>query len=170
MRYAAFLRGVMPGKPAMPQLKAAFEAAGFGNVVTVLGSGNVLFDAARASTTALEKKADAAMHERLGKVYPAFVRPLDELERLLAADPFRAHRVPSDAKRVVTFFRGEPSPAPKLPIARDGAQILRYEDGIVFSAYVPSPKGPVFMALLEKSFGKEQTTRTWQTLEKVVKK
>jgi hypothetical protein len=33
---------------------------------------------------------------------------------------------------------------------------------------VERPKGPVFMTLIEKAFGKDQTTRTWQTLEKVV--
>ena len=36
----------------------------------------------------------------------------------------------------------------------------------VFSAYVPGPRGPVFMALLEKTFGKNITTRTWDTLKK----
>jgi hypothetical protein len=40
--------------------------------------------------------------------------------------------------------------------------------GAVFSVYMPNPKGPVFMTLIEKAFGKDQTTRTWQTLEKVV--
>jgi hypothetical protein len=39
---------------------------------------------------------------------------------------------------------------------------------VAFGDYVPDPKvGPVFMALLEKTFGKAQTTRTWQTLERV---
>jgi hypothetical protein len=39
----------------------------------------------------------------------------------------------------------------------------------VFSAYVPSPRGPVFMTLIEKTFGKEVTTRTWDTVRKVAK-
>jgi len=160
----------MPGKPTMPQLKGAFEAAGFQNVVTVLGSGNVVFDAARAAAGTLENRVEAAMDASMGKVYSAFSRPIDELERLLAADPFRVHHLPSHAKRVVTFVRAGSSSGPKLPIEQDGARILRYEDGIVFTAYVPSAKGPVFMKLLEKAFGKEQTTRTWQTLEKVVAK
>lgn len=39
----------------------------------------------------------------------------------------------------------------------------------IFSAYVPSPKGPVLMTLIEKTFGKEQTTRTWDTVAKVAR-
>lgn len=34
---------------------------------------------------------------------------------------------------------------------------------------VPGPRGPVFMTLIEKSFGKEVTTRTWDTVAKVAR-
>lgn len=44
-RYVAFLRGVSPQNAKMPALKACFEAAGFEHVRTILGSGNVAFDA-----------------------------------------------------------------------------------------------------------------------------
>jgi predicted dehydrogenase len=39
----------------------------------------------------------------------------------------------------------------------------------VFSAYVRSPKGPVFMAVIEEAFGKDLTTRTWDTVGKVAR-
>jgi hypothetical protein len=32
---------------------------------------------------------------------------------------------------------------------------------------VPSPRGPVFMSLIKKNFGEDQTTRTWDTVRKV---
>ena len=38
-----------------------------------------------------------------------------------------------------------------------------------FSVYVRHPKGPVFMTLIEKTFGKEATTRTWDTVAKVAR-
>ena len=44
------------------------------------------------------------------------------------------------------------------------------EGGDIFSAYVPSPRGPVFMTLIEKTFGKDVTTRTWDTVQKVVRR
>jgi len=34
---------------------------------------------------------------------------------------------------------------------------------------VPGPRGPVFMSLLEKTFGTHITTRTWDTIEKCAK-
>jgi hypothetical protein len=36
----------------------------------------------------------------------------------------------------------------------------------VFVSYVPNQKGPVFMALLERTFGKSITTRTLDTVRK----
>jgi len=56
-----------------------------------------------------------------------------------------------------------------LPIEQDGAQIVGIRGGEVFSAYVRSPKGPVFMVLIERAFGKEVTTRTWDTLAKIAR-
>jgi hypothetical protein len=32
---------------------------------------------------------------------------------------------------------------------------------------VPSPRGPVFMGLIERTFGKNITTRAWDTIKKV---
>jgi uncharacterized protein (DUF1697 family) len=42
-RYVAFLRGVTPQNAGMADLKRCFESAGFGEVRTVLASGNVVF-------------------------------------------------------------------------------------------------------------------------------
>lgn len=168
-RYAALLRGVMPVNAKMAELKRAFEAAGFGDVKTVLSSGNVVFSAAQATEASLERKAQAAMREHLGREFLTIVRPVDALRATLASDPYQAHRLPSGAKRIVTFLRGRPRARLELPIELHGARILAMKGGEVFSAYVPTPKGPVFMTLIEKAFGKEQTTRTWDTVTKVVR-
>jgi uncharacterized protein (DUF1697 family) len=167
-RYAAFLRGVMPTNCKMPELKRAFEAAGFTEVKTVIGSGNVVFGAAAASEAALQRKAEAAMAEHLGRAFLTIVRPLDALRAILDGDPYAGAKLPPDAKRVVTFLREPPGKKPRLPIELDGARIISLRGGELFSAYVPSPRGPAFMTLIQKTFGDEVTTRTWDTVRKVV--
>jgi uncharacterized protein (DUF1697 family) len=166
-RYAAFLRGVMPTNASMADLRGAFEAAGYRNVRTVLASGNVVFDARATPIPALEKKVEAAIEKGLGRRFLTIVRPVEELRRLLEGDPYRGHVNP-DAKRIVTFVRG-PVAALELPIQRDGAMLLHLDKDVLFSAYLPTPKGPVFMTLIEKAVGRDQTTRTWQTIEKVAR-
>ena len=164
-RYIAFLRGVSPMNASMPALKACFEAAGFTEVRTLLSSGNVAFDARAASPAALERRAEQAMESGLGHSFRTIVRSADSLQRLLDAEPFAEFDLPPHAKRVVTFLRS-PAPAIALPIERDGASILRCLDAEVLSAYVPGPKGPVFMSLLERTFGTDITTRTLDTVRK----
>ncbi len=166
-RYVAFLRGVSPMNAKMPELKRAFEAAGFEEVKTVLASGNVVFSARAASERSLQKAAETAMAERLDRSFMTIVRRVDALRELLESDPYRGFRLPTNAKRVVTFLREKHKAKLSLPIELDSAKILSVEETEVFSAYVPSPRAPAFMTLIEKTFGTEVTTRTWGTVEKV---
>lgn len=167
-RYAAFLRGVSPMNAKMPELKRCFEAAGFTDVKTVLSSGNVVFGAPTAPVDALQREIERALEEHLKRFFLTIVRPLDGLRGLLESDPYAGFRLPPNAKRVVTFLRERPRAKLSLPIEQDGARILHVEGSEVFSAYVRSPRGPVFMTLIEKPFGEAVTTRTWETVKKVV--
>ena len=113
----------MPTNTKMPELKRAFEAAGFTEVKTLLGSGNVVFDAKPASIESLQKKAEAAMQQELGKAFLTFVRSIDELRELLASDPYKKYRLTPDSKRIVTFLRSPPEAKPDLPIELHDARI-----------------------------------------------
>ena len=153
----------------MSELKRAFELAGFADVKTVLSSGNMVFSAPLASEAGLERRAEAAMKKHLGQAFLTIVRPVDALRTMLAADPYKPFRLKPGSKRIVTFLRGKPKARLGLPIEHDGARILYRRGGEVFSAYVPNPRGPVFMTLIEKTLGKIVTTRTWETVMKVAK-
>ena len=167
-RYAALLRGVSPMNASMPELKRCLEQAGFNGVRTLLSSGNVVFSTARAASLAtLQKRVEKAMLDGQGHGFMTLVRPTAYLQQLLDADPFAGFELPAGSKRVITFLR-EPlaaSPVP-LPVERGEARILKVQGGELFCSYVPNEKGPVFMQLLERTFGKAITTRTWDTVAK----
>jgi len=165
-RYVAFLRGVSPLNAQMPALKRAFEAAGFTEVRTLLSSGNVAFDARAASSDALQRRAEKAMCSELGSSFNATVRTTQYLRELVASNPFADFHLAPDAKRVVTFLRKPGASVITLPIERDGATILKLAGAEVFTAYTVTAKGPVFMSLLERAFGKDITTRTLATVQK----
>lgn len=168
-RYAAFLRGVSPMNLKMLALKQALETAGFSEVRTLLSSGNVVFSGRRALETAIERKVEAAIEQHVGKRFGAIVRSIEDLQRLLEAEPFEAFRLPSNSKRVVTFLRAVPETMLELPIERDGARILKLAGRELLSAYVVTDKGPVFMSIIERAYGKNITTRTWETVQKVAR-
>jgi len=168
-RYAAFLRGVSPMNAKMPELKRAFELAGFTDVKTVLSSGNVVFDTRARSEHAIVKKAEASMQEHLGRAFATIVRPVEVLRKILASDPYAPFDVDAEAKRVVTFLRGKPGRTLRLPVERDGARILCLIGREAYTAYVRTHAGPVFMDLIAETFGKDQTTRTWDSVAKVAR-
>jgi uncharacterized protein (DUF1697 family) len=165
-RFVILLRGVNPLNAKMPELKRCFEAAGFSNVKTLLGSGNVIVDDTARSESSVERKAEKAMQVALGRVFYPIARSSAYLQALVEADPFVAHRAPAEAKRVVTFMRKPPKGKVELPRPEDGVSILCVEGREILTAYLPSPKGPVFMRQIERTFGTDVTTRTWDTVRK----
>src|SRR5689334_18716577 len=112
-RYAVFLRGVSPMNCRMPELKRAFERAGFADVKTLLSSGNVVFDARGTDPEKVARKAEAAMKKELGVAFMTFVRSVDRLRALLKADPYAEFELEPGAKRVVTFLHGAPTASAK---------------------------------------------------------
>lgn len=165
-RYVAFLRGVSPMNAKMAELKCCFERAGFTDIKTVLSSGNVAFNARVTPEAVLERKAEATMAKQLGHTFYTIVRPANVLRELLKVDPYAAYRLPANAKRVVTFLREPPTVKLSRPLEADGARILAMNGREIFTVYVPNPRGPVFMTLIEKTFGTNVTTRTWDTVKK----
>lgn len=167
-RYAALLRGVSPSNASSAGLKRAFETAGFSDVRTVLASGNVVFSAPGRSTARLAAQAEEALLAELGTRFQTWVRPIAELSELIASQPYDAFALTKAEKRVITFFTRAPTPAPKLPVQLGSARILHVASDYALSAYVPEGS-PVFMTLIEKTLGKAVTTRTWDTLQKIVR-
>ncbi len=149
--YVAFLRGVSPLNAKMPELKRAFELAGFTEVRTLLTSGNVVFSARPAPNAALARKAEAAMTKHLGRSFVTFIRSVDDLRALLDRDPYGAFPDKRGFKRVITFLATPPKPPPTLPLEIVGGTLKVYE---AFGDYREADRGPAFMTLLQKTFGK----------------
>ncbi len=109
------------------------------------------------------------MKKQLGRTFYTIVRSQDALQKMIDRDPFAAFEMPPGAKCVVTLARKLPKLTQSLPVERDGAVVLFAGDQEGFSAYVPGPRGPVFMELIKATFGLEVTTRTWETMKKCVR-
>jgi uncharacterized protein (DUF1697 family) len=113
------------------------------------------------------RKVAAGFAKALGREVPVHVRTLEELRRLTATDPYEGARIPAGAKKVVTFLDAPPMGRLALPVVRDGAFIVAVRDGVAFSAYVRGAKGAAFMTVLERTFGRGVTTRTWDVVQKL---
>lgn len=159
----------MPTNCRMADLKKSLESAGFTDVKTVIVSGNAVFSARKASETALARKCEAAMQKVMGKSFMTIVRSIDDLQAVLDRDYFAKVRMPPNAKRNVTFLSAPPKTKPKLPVSLRGGCIVGMEGDVAYTYYIPGLADPSFMVLIDKTFEKNCTTRTWETVGRIVK-
>ncbi|MEV6427379.1 DUF1697 domain-containing protein [Nocardia sp. NPDC051463] len=176
-RYAALLRGIMPTNPNMKneKLRGVFEGLGFEHVTTLLSSGNVVFRSADTDIPELEARIQDALNSELGIPGGTIIRSYEELRDLLDTDPFPGLTHGRETYLIATFFKQPPSKitAELLKHSEPGVRIVGYDKKarVVLSVIDNTePRTPDFMAWMEKTYSKEITTRTWLTVQKVVKK
>jgi uncharacterized protein (DUF1697 family) len=90
VKYVALLRGIKVGGNnviRMDALRAAFEELGFENVSTFIASGNVLFEAKRASKATLTETIERALSEAFGYDSKIVVVSGDDLATVIAEAP-----------------------------------------------------------------------------------
>jgi uncharacterized protein (DUF1697 family) len=165
-RYIALLRGVSPSNAKMADLKVCFEQLGFTDVRTILSSGNVAFNTTEKNESNLITAIEAGMTKHLARSFPVILRSTDYLTAMLNTDPYSVVPLLPNEKRVVTFLNQTHKERLIFPIELDGARILAMKGREVFTVYVAHERGPIFMTLIEKTFGKAVTTRTWDTIKK----
>lgn len=179
MRYAAFLRGVNVGghRPLkMADVRAAFERMGFGNVRTVLASGNVVFDGGghdpeKGDLPELTARIESDLERVFGYPIAVALRRVADLQRLVASDPFKDVAATPDTRLYITFLS---HPVRSGTRARPGKRVadlrlVQITPGEVLSAITLSPGWGTseLMAFLEKEFGPGVTTRNWNTITRI---
>src|SRR3989475_11815425 len=106
------LRGInIGGKKIvrMEHLRASFEALEFGRVRTYVQSGNVIFEAVRASPNDLSRTIAEKISEDFGFPIPVVVRTSDEMGRIVGGNPFLNERGLDPSKLHITFLAALPA-------------------------------------------------------------
>ncbi len=174
-KYVALLRGINVGgnkKVPMKDLSAALAKAGYTEVKTLLNSGNVVFQAPKQGAAMLEKALSALIEKRFGFPVPVLVREMAALEALHGNNPFKGIPVTEKTRLYVTFLADAPRSSLKLPYVSPDKEfrILSLVGRELISVLtVSDDRGSVdAMAIVEKEFGKNVTTRNWNTIEKLL--
>ena len=109
-RYVALLRAINVGGRTvkMTDLCALFEQARLTDVQSVIASGNVLFASRSADGAALEQRLEAALRKGLGYDVPTFVRNGDDLDAVVAHDPFDSSDPVLESDTVHVIFTRTP--------------------------------------------------------------
>jgi hypothetical protein len=166
-KYVALLRGIGPSNPNMhgAKLKEVLDGLDFKNVQTLISSGNVLFESNSKDMAKLEAKIEAAWPKQLGFNSTTIIRSQQQLKEFAAQDPFKGVEHGRQSYQLVTFFKSPPSPPPTGQFYNDlGVNAL------CSTVDTTTAKTPDFMVKLERQFGKQITSRTYKTLQRILQK
>ncbi len=175
-RYVAFLRGINVGghhKLPMADLRREMERMHFENVITILNSGNIIFDAVTSDLESLEIMLSSRLEKAFDFRVPTIIRRAKMINELLESAPFKDIEITKDIRLYVSFLRGRTEPDIELPLTSDdnAYTIIKKQNKTIVSVLDLSisntPKG---MGVLEKFYGKDITTRNWNTIVRIGKK
>ncbi|HEY0105063.1 MAG TPA: DUF1697 domain-containing protein [Rhizomicrobium sp.] len=169
----ALLRAVNVGGTSilpMADLRAAVEKAGFKNVRTLLQSGNLVFDAGSQSAAATQKTLQTLCAKAFDLNTEILVRTPQDLDAIIAANPFAPEAKAEPGHVHVLFLRESPPPAAyaTLQAAIRGNECVK---GGGRHAYMLYPDGmgrsKLTSAVLARYLGMPGTARNWNTVLKL---
>jgi uncharacterized protein (DUF1697 family) len=170
--WCALLRGINVGNSrriAMVELRDLVAGFGYGNVRTLLNSGNVLFDASPADARDAATRIRAAIEARFAVGPRVFVRSVDALAAIIAGNPL-PHSHEDAAKLVIAIYDGKVARTRLDELARRDWQPERFAV-TPEAAYLWCPDGLSGGPLADAVFhalGEHGTTRNLATLSKIV--
>lgn len=165
--YVALLRGINVGGRSlirMEDLRNALTASGFRDVRTVLASGNVLFRAPEGDAATLTENIERILSRALGRDVVVIVRRLDDLREL----PGRFKGVENEpGVRLFVTFLPESAGTPFL-VEEEGYRVLCATNGMICILLYGTGAAEL-MGVIEKKFGQKATTRSWNTIARLLK-
>jgi uncharacterized protein (DUF1697 family) len=174
IKYIALLRGINVGGKnliKMEDLRQIFESLDFENVRTYIQSGNVYFESADKSESAITKKIEKSLHKHLGDDVLVFTRTIPEVEAIVKRNPFNKIKTAPSTKLYVSFLKEELKKKPKLPhiSTKKDVEIIEIKKREVYCLTVEINGRFGFPNnFVEKEFGVPATTRNWTTVCKLL--
>ena len=174
-KYICFLRGINVGghhKLPMAELRIEMEKMGFKNVKTLLNTGNIVFEAIDYDLVILEEKISKHLKATFGFNVPTILRKFEIITELIGNEPFKNVIVTKDHRLYTSFLRNDSTLDLILPWTSEDKSfmILSIFDNVILSVLDLSKSNTTkAMAALDKKFGKDITTRNWNTILKIEK-
>src|SRR5438093_5130289 len=150
----------------MQDLRTICDKLGYGNVQTYVQSGNIVLETRKGTPANLSKQISKAIQDVYGFEVPAFIRTLEEMQRIISANRFLKEKNIDQSKLHVTFLSETPQTDSlrelgKVPAGQDRFHTDHYE------IYLHCPNGygrtKLSNTMIEKTLMVAATTRNWRT-------
>ncbi len=174
-KFVVLFRGInVGGNNIVPMafLKKEFEKHGFRNVHTILNSGNVIFETSSQKEDEILAEINSILKKNFIFLVPAILISFSGIEKIVEENPFKKILITPDLRLYVTFTNGSSMSTLSIPYksSDESFRLIRILGDSIFSVLdVSKNKTPTAMSILEKEYGKNITTRNWNTVIKIWK-
>jgi uncharacterized protein (DUF1697 family) len=154
----------------METLRGIYIDLGLEHVSTYVQSGNVVFESNDQS--GLVSRIESQIEQSCGYNVEVFIRQQEELQRILAGNPFLNDRNEDPSKLHVTFYYQSPSETDLSKMAAPGGTTDEFTLGeMVVYLYCPNGYGKTKLSnsFFERKLGIPVTTHNWNTVNALYK-
>jgi len=172
-QYIALLRAINVGKRVvkMAELAKLCESYGLKNVKTHFQSGNMVFETKQVNRAAITRTIEKRLMESLGYKVELLLTTRDELAAIVKKHPFKRFDPKTDVMLFVSFFIGEPTLTPRLPLtsSSENLELFAVHNNAAFIVARRKKNGWFGFPniFVEKQFGVSATTRNWSVVKKL---
>jgi uncharacterized protein (DUF1697 family) len=172
-KYIAILRGINVSgqkKIKMADLKSHLSELNFKNIQTYIQSGNIIFEYESDDIIFLEDAIKSKINEKYGFEVPTIVITQNEIEYVLANNPFINEQGKDPERIYVTFLSDFPSITNIEKLENFNYSPEEYIlDGKIIYFFSPHGYGKAKMNnnFFENKLKVEATTRNWKTVNKL---
>jgi uncharacterized protein (DUF1697 family) len=168
--FVSLFRGINVGghhRIKMNELKNLYETLGLKDVQTYIQSGNVVFTSDDADTTRVQQQLEESVVQTFGFHVEIIVRTADELQDIIAKNPFQGQQNKESQWVVVMFLATMPDKTAQenLLKAYDGPEEIFFSGKEVFLYYTDGiGRSKLSNNFLEKKLKTVGTARNWNTV------
>lgn len=172
-QYLALLRGInVGGRNIIPMadLRAAFDAAGYGEVRTYIQTGNVLFDSSEPNAN-LERLIESALEQQFGIALTVVVRSRRQLRQIVHKAPADFGRHPELHHSDVIFLKSPLSARQALAVLkpRHGVDAAWRGTRVLYVARLSARRTETRLTRITSAPEYQQMTiRSWATTTKLL--
>ena len=173
--YVSLFRGINVGGNKlvrMNALKELHESLGLQGVATYIQSGNVVFTSDDANPAQLSRQIEEAFEHKFGFLSKVMVRTADELNSIIANNPFQNQPMKESKWVVAMFLASDPTSTAREDIQKtySGPEELHITGQEVY-IYYPEGIGrsKLTNTFLEKKLKTMGTARNWNTVLRLQK-
>jgi uncharacterized protein (DUF1697 family) len=173
MTYVALLRGINnagnSARVAMADLRALFERLGYGDVQTLLNSGNVIFSAPGTEPGALRSRIEKALVSKLGLTVPVIVLSAEDVAAAVRRNPL--HRIATNPSHLLVLVPETPAALRKVTALLEATwspEALTLKNRVAYLWCAKGVASSRLWAAVDRALGRAGTARNIATFTKIL--